>query len=148
MLEIWNFAHILTEAVYISWWGLKVRMVNFAKWWGKCNTSCSEMMCVYDVQFQRKLRRNSEASTGFETMTSALHRYHGTWFESSWSQNFFWAFFATALVASWLQEFISTITSYSIHLYVLQFYYCTCCSGLDGSWSCKKNTIFKRNFFL
>ena len=26
MLAIWNFAHILTAAVYITWWGLKVPM--------------------------------------------------------------------------------------------------------------------------
>ena len=33
MLAIWHFAHILTVAVYIAWWGSKVRMVKFAKWW-------------------------------------------------------------------------------------------------------------------
>ena len=33
MLAIWNFAHILTAAVYIAWWGLKVWMKKFAKWW-------------------------------------------------------------------------------------------------------------------
>ena len=37
MLAIWNFAHVLTAAVYISWWGLKVRMEKFVKWW--CHTS-------------------------------------------------------------------------------------------------------------
>ena len=26
MLAIWNFAHVLTAAVYIAWWGLKVWM--------------------------------------------------------------------------------------------------------------------------
>ena len=29
---IWNFADILTAAVFKSWWGLKVRMEKFAKW--------------------------------------------------------------------------------------------------------------------
>ena len=33
MLAIWNFAHVLTAAVYITWWGLKFRMEKFAKWW-------------------------------------------------------------------------------------------------------------------
>ena len=33
MLAIWNFAHVLTAAVCIVWWGLKVRMLKFAKWW-------------------------------------------------------------------------------------------------------------------
>ena len=33
MLAIWNFAHILTAAVHIAWWGLKVPMEKFAKWW-------------------------------------------------------------------------------------------------------------------
>ena len=28
-----NFAHVLTAAVYISWWGSKVRMEKFEKWW-------------------------------------------------------------------------------------------------------------------
>ena len=32
-LAIWNFAHILTAAVNITWWGLKIRMEKFAKWW-------------------------------------------------------------------------------------------------------------------
>ena len=32
MLAIWNFAHVLTAAVYITWRGLKVRMEKFAKW--------------------------------------------------------------------------------------------------------------------
>ena len=36
MLAIWNFAHILTAVVFISWWGLEVRMRIFAKWW--CHT--------------------------------------------------------------------------------------------------------------
>ena len=33
MLAIWNFAHVLTAAVCITWWGSKVRMEKFAKWW-------------------------------------------------------------------------------------------------------------------
>ena len=33
MLTIWNFAHVLAAAVYIAWWGLKVRMEIFGKWW-------------------------------------------------------------------------------------------------------------------
>ena len=33
MLTIWNFAHVLTAAVSITWWGLKVWMDKFAKWW-------------------------------------------------------------------------------------------------------------------
>ena len=33
MLAIWNFVHVLTAAVYITWWGLKVRMEMFAEWW-------------------------------------------------------------------------------------------------------------------
>ena len=33
MLAIWNFAHVLTAAVYIAWWGSKVRTEKFAKWW-------------------------------------------------------------------------------------------------------------------
>ena len=33
MLAIWNFAHVLTAVVFISWWGLEVRMRIFAKWW-------------------------------------------------------------------------------------------------------------------
>ena len=31
-ITLWNFAHVLTAAVYIAWWGLKVRMEKFAKW--------------------------------------------------------------------------------------------------------------------
>ena len=33
MLAIWNFAHVLTAAVYITWRGLKIPMEKFAKWW-------------------------------------------------------------------------------------------------------------------
>ena len=33
MLAIWNFVHVLTAVVFISWWGLEVRMRIFAKWW-------------------------------------------------------------------------------------------------------------------
>ena len=29
---IWNFAHVLIAAVYVAWWGLKVRMEKIAKW--------------------------------------------------------------------------------------------------------------------
>ena len=38
MLAIWNFAHVLTAVVYIAWWGLKVRMKKFAKWWRHTRT--------------------------------------------------------------------------------------------------------------
>ena len=32
-ITMWKFAHVLTAAVCIAWWGLKVRMEKFAKWW-------------------------------------------------------------------------------------------------------------------
>ena len=33
VLAIWNFAHVLTAIVSISWWGFKVQMERFANWW-------------------------------------------------------------------------------------------------------------------
>ena len=33
MPAIWNFAHVLTAAVYSTWWGLKFQTEKFAQWW-------------------------------------------------------------------------------------------------------------------
>ena len=58
MLAIWNFAHVLTAAVHITWWGLNVQMEKFAKWWrqtleiywGSFATSYQGCSCEY-LQF-------------------------------------------------------------------------------------------------
>ena len=51
MLAIWNFAHVLTAAVYIAWWGLKVRMEKFAKWW----RHTLELYLYRSINFRKKI---------------------------------------------------------------------------------------------
>ena len=50
MLVILNFAHVLTAAVYITWWGLKVWMEKFAKWWHH-TLELYRVLYLQDIQY-------------------------------------------------------------------------------------------------
>ena len=63
MLTIWNFAHVLTEAVYIAW-GWKVQMKKFAKWWRHTLESENNMI-VHDDPHLPKTTYVSAVLTSF-----------------------------------------------------------------------------------
>ena len=58
MLAIWNFAHVLTVAVYIAWLSLKFRIEKFAKWWRQTSELYSAGLS-YGVLGYSKLERSS-----------------------------------------------------------------------------------------
>ena len=49
-----KFCTVLTAAVYIAWWGLKVRIEKFAKWWRHTLELCCYGVCEHETSLLRR----------------------------------------------------------------------------------------------